>query len=388
MRLSACAWRRRAPGSISRARRTAESPCAGRRPRRAAAAPARSAVGGRRGAVVGVVGSDTLSPRWTHGDRLRRRRDRGRMALVSASVAGIEALPPRFQGVTHVAAGGVPARRWARRPPQCMVRPAARLRLGLFGADRSRRAWSARRSRSRRSTTLRARCACDGSSYIVSSSTFSRIVRRPRAPVLRCMAPCARPPAAPRRGTRARRLPSRRACRYCLMSAFFGSVRIEISAASSSSSSVATTGRRPTNSGIRPNLIRSSGSTSWNRSLPCGSCVELAHLGGEADAGLLRAVEDDLLQPGEGAAADEQDVGGVDLQEFLLRVLAAALRRHRGDRALDELQQRLLHALARDVARDRRVVGLARDLVDLVDVDDAASAPSRRRSRTSAAASG
>src|SRR6185436_19025204 len=34
-------------------------------------------------------------------------------------------------------------------------------------------------------------------------------------------------------------------------------------------------------------------------------------------------------------------------------------------------QQRLLHALARDVARDRRVVALARDLVDLVDVDDA-----------------
>jgi hypothetical protein len=52
-------------------------------------------------------------------------------------------------------------------------------------------------------------------------------------------------------------------------------------------------------------------------------------------------------------------------------VLAAALRRHRGDRALDQLQQRLLHALARDVAGDRRVVGLARDLVDLVDVDDA-----------------
>ena len=33
-------------------------------------------------------------------------------------------------------------------------------------------------------------------------------------------------------------------------------------------------------------------------------------------------------------------------------------------------KQRLLDALAGDVARDRRVVGLARDLVDLVDVDD------------------
>jgi hypothetical protein len=51
-------------------------------------------------------------------------------------------------------------------------------------------------------------------------------------------------------------------------------------------------------------------------------------------------------------------------------VLAAALRRHRGGRALENLEQRLLDSLARDVARDRRVVGLARDLVDLVDVDD------------------
>src|SRR5438034_1637907 len=99
--------------------------------------------------------------------------------------------------------------------------------------------------------------------------------------------------------------------------------------------------------------------------------IDVAHLGGEADTALLGAVQDDLLQSREGAAADEQDVAGVDLQELLLRVLAAALRRHRGDRALDELQQRLLHALARDVAGDRGVVGLTRDLVDLIDVDDA-----------------
>ena len=53
---------------------------------------------------------------------------------------------------------------------------------------------------------------------------------------------------------------------YCLTSAFFGSVRICTSASSVSSPSVATTGRRPTSSGIRPNLIRSSGSTSRNTS--------------------------------------------------------------------------------------------------------------------------
>ena len=44
--------------------------------------------------------------------------------------------------------------------------------------------------------------------------------------------------------------------------------------------------------------------------------------------------------------------------------------RHRGGGALQDLEQRLLHALAGDVAGDRRVLGLAGDLVDLVDVDD------------------
>ena len=86
----------------------------------------------------------------------------------------------------------------------------------------------------------------------------------------------------------------------------------------------------------------------------------------------LTRLLDDVLDARERAAADEQDVGGVDLQEVLLRVLATTLGRHRSDRAFEDLEQRLLDALARDVAGDRRVVTLARDLVDLVDVDDAA----------------
>ncbi len=53
-------------------------------------------------------------------------------------------------------------------------------------------------------------------------------------------------------------------------------------------------------------------------------------------------------------------------------MLAAPLRRNRSSRAFHQLEQRLLDALARHVAGDRGVVGLAADLVDLVDVDDAA----------------
>src|SRR5690606_23559735 len=97
-----------------------------------------------------------------------------------------------------------------------------------------------------------------------------------------------------------------------------------------------------------------------------------ADLGIETDAGGLGALLDDLLQPRERAAHDEQDVLRVDLQELLLRMLASALRRHRRDRSLDQLEQRLLNAFAGYVAGDRRVLALARNLVDLVDVDDAA----------------
>ena len=62
------------------------------------------------------------------------------------------------------------------------------------------------------------------------------------------------------------------------------------------------------------------------------------------------ALLDHLVEIGEGTAADEEDVGRVDRQELLVRVLAPALRRHAGASSFEDLQQRLLHALARDVA--------------------------------------
>jgi hypothetical protein len=123
------------------------------------------------------------------------------------------------------------------------------------------------------------------------------------------------------------------------------------------------------NSGIMPNLTRSSGST-WRRARPGrGRCR--THRAVEADALVADARLDDLLEPGERPTADEQHVGGVDLDELLVRVLAPALGRHRRLGAFEDLQQRLLDALAGHVARDRRVLALAGDLVDLVDVDDA-----------------
>ena len=90
----------------------------------------------------------------------------------------------------------------------------------------------------------------------------------------------------------------------------------------------------------------------------------------KAQSRLVGAAQDILVQTIECTAADEQDVGGVDLNELLLRVLAAALRRDIAHSALQDLQQGLLHAFTAHIAGDGGVLALAGDLVDLVDIDD------------------
>src|ERR1700676_797899 len=82
--------------------------------------------------------------------------------------------------------------------------------------------------------------------------------------------------------------------------------------------------------------------------------VGTQHLGAEANPRFGSALADDLLQAIKRPPADEKNVGGVDLDELLVRVLAPALRRHRRDRAFDKLEQRLLHALAGYITGDRR----------------------------------
>jgi hypothetical protein len=195
------------------------------------------------------------------------------------------------------------------------------------------------------------------------------IIRRPRAPILRSSAISAMASTASS-VNRSLTFSYSNSFWYCRVMALRGCVRICTSAGLSSSCRVPVTGRRPTNSGMRPNLMRSCGS-SCSSTVPTASALLRLDVGLEAHRLLAHPPLDHLLEADERPAADEQDVRGVDLEELLVRVLAAALRRHVGDRPFQDLQQRLLHALARHVARDGRVLVLAPDLVDLVDVDDA-----------------
>ena len=103
------------------------------------------------------------------------------------------------------------------------------------------------------------------------------------------------------------------------------------------------------NSGIMPNSIRSSLVTLDSSSPRLFSrCFGIA---AEADGLAADAASDDVVESDEGAAADEQDVRGIDLDVLLFGVLAAALRRHVADGAFEHLQQRLLHAFAADTSR-------------------------------------
>src|SRR5215212_74677 len=89
----------------------------------------------------------------------------------------------------------------------------------------------------------------------------------------------------------------------------------------------------------------------------------------EAERLVTQSSPDHFLEPDERAAAKEKNVSRVDREELLVRVLATTLRRHVRNSAFEDLQQGLLHAFTRDIARDRRVLILTTNLVYLVDVD-------------------
>src|SRR4051794_33669792 len=90
----------------------------------------------------------------------------------------------------------------------------------------------------------------------------------------------------------------------------------------------------------------------------------------EAERFIADPFLDNFIETNKGAAADEEDLFRVHLDVFLVRMLAAALRRDVAGAAFKNLQEGLLHAFAGYVSRDADVVGLAPDLVDFVDVDD------------------
>ena len=92
----------------------------------------------------------------------------------------------------------------------------------------------------------------------------------------------------------------------------------------------------------------------------------------EAKALLACALFDDLIEAVKCSAADEEDICCVDLDEFLLRVLSAALRWNIGCCAFENLEKSLLYAFTAYIAGNRRIFALSCDFIQLVDIDNAA----------------
>ena len=59
-------------------------------------------------------------------------------------------------------------------------------------------------------------------------------------------------------------------------------------------------------------------------------------LGAEPYAAFLGSILDNALETGKSPAANEQDIAGIHLKEFLLRVLAPTLRGYRCDRSFNK----------------------------------------------------
>src|SRR5206468_4035599 len=78
------------------------------------------------------------------------------------------------------------------------------------------------------------------------------------------------------------------------------------------------------------------------------------------------AASNHLFESDKRATTNEQDVRGIHRSEFLMRVFSSALRWNVGYRSLENLEQRLLNALTRNIACDGRILVLAADLIDLV----------------------
>src|SRR5205814_9253607 len=102
--------------------------------------------------------------------------------------------------------------------------------------------------------------------------------------------------------------------------------------------------------------------------------VVLAMLGVAAKADSLAAdpASDDVVQPDKGAAANEENVGSVDLDVLLLGMFASTLGRDVANRPFQHLEQGLLDAFTAHVAGNADVLAGLGDLVDFVDIDDAA----------------
>lgn len=97
-----------------------------------------------------------------------------------------------------------------------------------------------------------------------------------------------------------------------------------------------------------------------------------AHLRIKAKTRLVGTSFDDFIEPVKRTAANEENLRRINLNKILVRVLTSTIGRDVGYRTFKNFQKRLLNAFAGHITRNRDIFTLPGDLIDLVDVNNAA----------------
>jgi len=91
-----------------------------------------------------------------------------------------------------------------------------------------------------------------------------------------------------------------------------------------------------------------------------------------SDAATPLTLLHNIVKAHKSATADKQNVPRVNLQILLLRMFASALRRHACNGSFQNLEQGLLNAFTGDIACNRDIFRLSRNLIDFVNIDNPA----------------
>ena len=84
----------------------------------------------------------------------------------------------------------------------------------------------------------------------------------------------------------------------------------------------------------------------FERALYQSSCKASVKGGSVYDEAHIRWICDNLFQSSKSTAANKQDISGINMQEFLLRVFSSSLGRNIGYRTFNDFQQGLLNPLS------------------------------------------
>mmetsp|Transcript_27210 Transcript_27210/g.75064 ORF Transcript_27210/g.75064 Transcript_27210/m.75064 type:complete len:333 (+) Transcript_27210:352-1350(+) len=85
----------------------------------------------------------------------------------------------------------------------------------------------------------------------------------------------------------------------------------------------------------------------------------------------IHASINDPFQARVGSSANKEDIGGVNLQEFVARILATGVLGHINDGSFHNFEQRMLHPFTRNVSRNGDISSRFSNLVNFVNVDNA-----------------